>query len=373
MMNSDDEQLAASLTALTRDLMLIRSTEAHPNERERCFQFIENHLEAISGVRIETYESNGFGSLVALPEDVKEPEILLCGHIDVIEHSDVERYLGTVKNGRIYGPGAGDMKGADAIMLELFRKIQHDSPGTPIGIALTSDEERGGENGVRYLFQDVGLRCKRAIIPDGGSLNRVTIEEKGIIHLIARRYGRAGHAARPWSADNALQGLIDRLAVLNAHFRPLQPTDPMDTWHPTCTLTMVGTPNETINRVPAEAHALLDVRFPPPDTVKGMLAKIGEFLGPDIELEPIVCAEPTHLAPDPLFCQIIEEITSEPAQLVRVSGGSDARFICAGGTPVMLSRPEVGNLHAADEWIDIQSMVTYYRICERYIRQSVPG
>ncbi len=364
-----DKKLKRDLTALTRDLMLIRSTETHPLERERCFQFIENHLEAIPGVRIDQHESNGFSSLVAMPKEVTVPELLLCGHIDVIEHSDVDRYLGTVKDGRIYGPGSGDMKGADAIMIELFRHFQAARPGVPIGIALTSDEERGGENGVRYLFEEAGLSCKRAIIPDGGSLNRITVEEKGIIHLRIRRIGQPGHAARPWLSDNALQGLIDRLAVLHAHFKPLQPTNPTDTWHPTCTLTMVSTPNETVNRVPGEAEALLDIRFPPPDTVSSVLAKIGELLGPEIELHPVVCAEPTHLAPDPLFCEITEAITGEPTELSRVSGGSDARFICKDGTPVMLSRPLVGNLHAADEWIELDSMVTYFRICESYIQK----
>jgi len=29
-----------------------------------------------------------------------------------------------------------------------------------------------------------------------------------------------------------------------------------------------------------------------------------------------------------------------------------------------MTRPQVGNLHAADEWIDIQSMFEFYRICE---------
>ena len=82
-------------------------------------------------------------------------------------------------------------------------------------------------------------------------------------------------------------------------------------------------------------------------------------------------AEPTDLAPDPLFGQVTQEETGEPVKLVRASGGSDGRFFRRHGIPVNLSRPLVGNLHAIDEWIDIESMVTYYRICERYIRRGL--
>ena len=51
-------------------------------------------------------------------------------------------------------------------------------------------------------------------------------------------------------------------------------------------------------------------------------------------------------------------------------GGSDARFIAASGIPAIISCPLVGNLHAVDEWIDIESMGTYYHIYEQYIAEK---
>ena len=60
-------------------------------------------------------------------------------------------------------------------------------------------------------------------------------------------------------------------------------------------------------------------------------------------------------------------------RLVRESGGSDARFICRHGIPVIVARPLVGNLHAEDEWIDVASMVTFYHICHRYLEQRLRG
>ena len=72
---------------------------------------------------IREYEKDGYGSMVVLPEGIADPEVLFCGHLDVIEHPELEQYESWLKDGRIYGPGAGDMKGAVAIMLELFRNL----------------------------------------------------------------------------------------------------------------------------------------------------------------------------------------------------------------------------------------------------------
>jgi succinyl-diaminopimelate desuccinylase len=95
------------------------------------------------------------------------------------------------------------------------------------------------------------------------------------------------------------------------------------------------------------------------------------LFGDRFEIRTLVAAEPTHLAPDELFCKVTEEITGHPVRLVRACGGSDARFIRANGIPVNLSRPLVGDLHTEDEWIDIQSMARYYAICETYIRRKL--
>jgi succinyl-diaminopimelate desuccinylase len=301
------------------------------------------------------------------------------------------QYDSSLKEGRIYGPGSGDMKGAVAIMLELFRNLQRAHPGISIGLAVTSDEERGGESGVRYLVEEEGLRCGQAIIPDGGSLNELTVEEKGILHLKILSHGHAAHAARPWLGKNALALLLEGVRRVEAYFDRFKPADydaeggPVDHWFPTCTLTEVHTDNETVNRIPAEAEAVLDIRFPPgfagtgaelsgealPLAADEVREKVASLAGEDLEVETIVSAEPTHLDPDPLFREVTRELTGKPVSLVQASGGSDSRFLRAHDIPVNLSRPLVGDLHAEDEWIDVESMAVYYRICEAYVLRKL--
>jgi succinyl-diaminopimelate desuccinylase len=210
------------------------------------------------------------------------------------------------------------------------------------------------------------LRCGLAIVPDGGSINRITVEEKGILQAKLGVTGKEGHAAAPWLGPNALATLAQCLVRLGQHFDALQDASP-DHWYPTCVPTICHTPNTTINCIPGEAEALVDLRFPPPHTVQSMLATVREIAGAEVSVEPVATAPTTHLSPDPLYLQITELLTGAHAKLVRASGGSDALFIAQYGIPVVLSSPVVGNLHRPDEWMDLASMKLYYSICERFL------
>ncbi len=359
-------ELTDRLVALTRDLILIPSTDSAPQERARAFSFFRNHLESLPGIELQRHESGGYESLVALPAACRRAEVLMIGHLDVIEHPDLELYRSHIENGRLYGPGAGDMKGALAIMLALFTDLHRQHPGVPLGMVITSDEERGGEHGVGYLVREAGLRAAHAIVPDGGSIHDVTVEEKGIAHLRLHTTGRAAHAARPWLAENAATRLIRGLSLLEANF-PIPPDTGTEHWEPTCSLTTLHTPNRTMNCIPDTAEATLDVRFPPPHTLDEILTRLRGILGPAIGIEVLVAAEPSVLNPDPLWFEITEQLTGSPARRVRASGGSDARFLCQVGIQTIVARPLVGNLHAHDEWIDIASMAEFYQLTRRYL------
>ncbi len=362
----DDESLRDRLVAFTRDLVIIPSTACRVDERQRCYESVRNHIDSIEGIEIREYSSEGYPSLVALPAGCIEPDVLLCAHLDVVALPDESSYRSKIVDGRIVGPGAGDMKGQLAILLELFHVFHRGHPGVSLGLAVTSDEEIGGVHGIGYLVEQVGLRCGVAIIPDGGSMNEMTVEEKGVLHLRVLAAGHAGHAARPWQAHNALESLIGAVSRVKQHFDSLR-NDSEDHWYPTCSVTVLHVDNDTVNRIPPKAEAMLDIRFPPPHHLASILAQVKKVLGDGVETERIMDGEPTHLAPDPAYLEVVEQLTGKPAHKTRESGGSDARFLCRHGIPVIMARPDVGDLHAEDEWIDIESMVTFYHVCQRYL------
>lgn len=364
------ERLRERLVSLTRDLMLIPSHQNQPDQIRRALDSVCNHLEVLSDLEVREYVSDGHPSLVALPKGVSCPDVLLYGHIDVIEHDAPEAYRSRLEGDRIIGPGSGDMKGALAILIELMHEFHANGRRASLGLVVTSDEEVGGMHGMRYLFEEIGLRAGAVIIPDGGAPGEIIIEEKGILHLRLSCTGRAAHAARPWLGINPLSLLFERTVELQQWFaslhRPCE-ADAPEHWYSTCALTVVKTPNATINRVPEAAEAILDVRFIPPWSAEELLERVQEVLGPQIDTEAIIWANPSRLAPDPAFLAAMGRVLGRNPHLRREDGGSDGRFVAPFDIPVMITRPHVGNLHATDEWIDIDSMLTFYEICREYL------
>lgn len=354
------------LVALTRDLILIPTTASRPAEITRGFQLIKNHLEGLKRLKLEEHEDKGVPSLVALPRGIKKPAVLLCAHLDVIDYPSLAAFRSKIKDGRIYGAGAGDMKGALAVLLEIFRYFHRLYPGISLGLVVTSDEETGGASGIGFLIARKGLQAGLAFVPDGGSLDQITTHEKGILHLKIRCRGHFAHASRPWEGKNALLQLTENIIRIQHLFEKWQ-ADRADHWHPTCVPTIMSTTNQVVNRIPDHAEGILDIRFPEPFSAAKMLKQVRRQLDPDIEIEPLVQAEPTALKPDPLYLEVAREVTRSKVIEIRDHGGSDARYFSARGIPVIISRPLVGNLHSEEEWIDIKSMVTFYRICEGYL------
>jgi succinyl-diaminopimelate desuccinylase len=363
------EALRKRLIELTRDLTIIPSTRDRPEDIDRCMEFVINHVEQPEAVTVHRFREQGIPSTVILPHNTPVPEVMFLAHLDVVSRPDGTEYRSIVKDGRIYGPGSGDMKGQLAILLEIFRDFHERAPGISLGIAVTSDEESGGNHGMRFLFETAGIRCGVAIIPDSGSLNEIAVEEKGILHLKIKARGSSGHASRPWLADNPLERMIGALHQIRQYFEHLNNGD--EHWHSTCAITVLQTENRVSNRIPSLTHAVCDIRFPPPFTSDEMVSAVKQFTDDRMDIEVLIRAEPIKVSPDPLFLAATEEITGRPVRLIREHGGSDARFICRYGIPVVMSRPLVGNLHAEDEWIDIASMETLYRIYERYLQAKL--
>ena len=364
-----DGELRAELIDLTRALVHVPSSAAHPSAIERGLELLRGRLGPQAGVRIDEHRCEGVPSLVVLPAAVETPSILLVGHIDVVDHGSRRHYRARVRDGRIYGPGAGDMKGSLAIMVLLFGELLSRHPAMPLGLAITADEERGSQHGTRYLL-DQGLSCDLAILPDGGSIDTVVVAEKGLLHVEVVWRGASTHGAYPWTGNNPVDSMLGDLARMRERFEALA-TDHSDHWHPTATFTTLESESKSVNRVPEFARAGVDVRFTPPWTVATMLREVQSCLSAGAELSLPNVTECTRMAVDADYREISEQVLGSPLQEMRTPGASDARFFSALGIPAIITRPVVGNVHRVDEWIDIASMLQYYRILHTFIHRRL--
>jgi succinyl-diaminopimelate desuccinylase len=360
----------ARVIDLLKDLILVRSTAANPEGLHHALRLIRSHVEDIPGLKVENHVSAGLPSFVALPAKVERAELMLVAHVDVVE-APPEHFYPKVEDGRLYGRGAGDMKGQIAVLTDLFRSVLMERPDLPLGLMITTDEESGGENGVRYLLGEKGYRCGCAVIPDSGRLNEIVVIEKGLISGRVVCRGRSGHSSRPWMSDNAVHRLVRNLDRVLAHFEAAAGNDALH-WHATVSANILATRNQTINLVPDSAEATLDVRYTEDITAEEVVRQVESVLDDRSEFVADIVAEPLNTEPDALFLQVTERVTGQPARIAKEHGGSDGRYFTRLGIPVIMSRPEVGGLHSNREWIDIASMLTYYRVLEAYIAERFP-
>ena len=149
------------------------------------------------------------------------PTVHFNGHIDVVEVGKgwtVDPFAGTVRDGRVYGRGACDMKGglaAAIVAAECLIAERPDHAGA-IEISGTVDEESGGFGGVAHLAR-MGLLAKprvdHVIIPEPLNVDRVCLGYRGVWWAEIETHGSIAHGSMPFLGDCAVRhmgAVIDR-------------------------------------------------------------------------------------------------------------------------------------------------------------------
>jgi succinyl-diaminopimelate desuccinylase len=150
-------------------------------------------------------------------------------HIDVVEAGDgwtVEPFAGVIRDGRVYGRGACDMKGglaASIIAVEAFMDVNPDFPGA-IEISGTVDEESGGFGGVAYLARKGYFskpKVDHVIIPEPLNKDRICLGHRGVWWAEIETKGEMAHGSMPFLGDCAVRHMG---AVIRAFEDELFPT-----------------------------------------------------------------------------------------------------------------------------------------------------
>jgi glutamate carboxypeptidase len=286
--------------------------------------------------------------------------------ITLLAHMDTVWPLGTlaerpvrVEDGKLYGPGALDMKAGIVIALAALRGLQALGlrPSVPVNLLCTGDEEIGTHES-RILIESLALQsqlvlCLEPAIP-GGALKTA---RKGTGHLRVVTRGRAAHAG----ADHA-QG-VNAIAEMAHHILALQAL----TDYERGTTVNVGTIQGGIasNVVPDTCEIVADFRVTQPAEVERLRAAL-QTLQPrhpqaqvEVELDVNRPPMPRDARMAETFAKV-ESIASRYGwQLSEGSAGgaSDANFTAALGVPTLDGLGADGEgFHALHEHVVIDSL-----------------
>ena len=303
------------------------------------------------------------------------PNVCFAGHTDVVPPGPnwtVPPFEAAVKDGRLYGRGAADMKGAIACFVAAVSRLRpkHGS----VSLLITGDEEgRALDGTVRVLewLQARGEVIDCCIVGEPTNPTRlgemIKVGRRGSLNVKLTVSGVQGHVAYPHLADNPIPRL---LAVLNeltaeplddgsAHFQPSN-----------LEITTVDVGNPTTNVIPQSASAGFNIRFNDRHTSASLLEWIHNVcnrLGGDLNLISEVSGESFITEPGPLsqaLSDAIRQVAGLAPELSTTGGTSDARFISR-HCPVVEFGLVATTMHKADEHVmiaDMEALTKIYQV-----------
>lgn len=354
------ENTKNEIIRLAEELIRFKSTKENPKELKKCLDFCAKYLQKFSVVR--RFKFKGKPSLVATYRNVK-PDVFLVGHLDVVEAPN-EQFKPFVKGNKLFGRGADDMKSGDAIAMVLFKHLADKKP--PLGIMLTSDEEIGGFNGAGQLAKK--YKGKFVITTESNSSDNpeqlgITVKHKGVLWLKIKTKGIAAHGSTPWKGDNAVDKLIIAYERLREKFYEVKP----NMWEPTISLGQIFG-GEAPNKIPDYAEAIVDIRWNEDFDKDKFLKEIKKL---DAEFEIVSYSPMLNNDEANKFIKLLKECvenqTGKKCPLLKEYGATDMRFFSEKGVPAVIFGPYGENLHAKDEYLDLNTIMPVYDALKEFI------
>ncbi len=366
-------------------LDLIRRRSVTP-EDAGCLPLIASRLER-AGFNIERLD---FGEVSNLWATHGEGETLaFLGHTDVVPPGPEAAWRSppfepTIRDGRLYGRGAADMKGSVAAMvvaLEQFVAAHPDHPGR-VALLLTSDEEGVAIDGVRRVvrhFAESGERIDWCVVGEPSSKERlgdlIRVGRRGSLSATLTVRGVQGHVAYPELALNPIHAFAPALAELvaerwdegNADFPPTS-----------FQVSNFNAGTGANNVIPGALSALFNFRYSTASTADELKRRTEHVL----ERHALNWAVEWHLPGEPFLTppggRLRETVVSvcrdlcgtEPEQSTG-GGTSDGRFIAPMGAEVVELGPVNATIHKVDECVavaDLERLPAFYlAICQRLL------
>lgn len=363
------------ISDLSKKLIAFQTITGNTKEITACFDFIKTYFsEEIKSKKIivKKYEKNNISSLVLSNSDTLSLDIILNGHIDVVD-AESKDFASYIKNGKLYARGAADMKSQVATMMIILKKLVNNNFKKSIALILTSDEEAGGKNGAGYLIENIGYEGKLAIMPDGGENFELNIKEKGVLWVKISAKGKAAHGSRPWLGENAILKLINFYQEIGRSFPPLKKIKSVYQDGISMNLGKIQG-GKSVNAVPENTEIYIDFRYSEKSDKNKILTIIKYSIKKHkLKLEIIEDMEVSITDQENFylksFRKIAEKIISRKMKITKSTGSSGSRFFSTKNIPVIITSPNYGNIHASNEWVEIKSLEKFYNILYTFINQ----
>jgi succinyl-diaminopimelate desuccinylase len=371
-----DRQGAAGVLQLARELIGRHSVTP---EDGGCQALIAERL-ARAGFRCEPMRFGQVSNLWAR-RGVARPLVCFAGHTDVVPTGPLaewqsDPFVPTVREGRLYGRGAADMKSSVAAFVSAAEAFVAERPAHSGSIAflLTSDEEGPALDGTARVVDVLKKRKEtldHCIVGEPTSVDAlgdmVKIGRRGSLsgRLVVR--GIQGHVAYPQLSRNPVHEMAPALAELAKTEWDAGTADfPPTTWQ----VSNVHAGTGAANVIPGSAQIDFNFRFSTAHTEASLKSRMDSVLqshGLDYSIEWTLGARP-FLTPRGTLLEVLSRAihgtTGRAAEASTTGGTSDARFIVDICPQIVEFGPVNSSIHRIDEHIELDSLE---RLCVIYL------
>jgi succinyl-diaminopimelate desuccinylase len=363
---------------------LIRRASVTP-EDAGCQAVIGERL-ARAGFAVERLRYGDVDNLWATHGD-GAPVLVFLGHTDVVPSGPAANWTSppfepVVRDGRLYGRGAADMKSGVAAMVVALEEFVRARPGHDGTVALlvTSDEEGASIDGVRRVaeeFRRRGQRIDACVVGEPSSKQRlgdlVRVGRRGSLTGRLTVRGVQGHVAYPEKADNPIHAFAPALAALARE----RWDEGNETFPPTSfQLSNLNAGTGADNVIPGELRAVFNFRFGTASSASGLRERTEAILrahGIEVgdggsALDWWLSGEPFATPAGPLrraALAAIGELCGVEPELSTGGGTSDGRFIAPLGAEVVELGVCNASIHKIDEHValdELERLPALYRV-----------
>jgi succinyl-diaminopimelate desuccinylase len=293
--------------------------------------------------------------------------ITLYGHLDTVPAQG--NATPEVREGRVFGLGASDMKSGLAVMLALLEDDRV-AAGPCCLSAVFYDKEEGPaqENGLEEVLDSVGWLAESALVV---VLEPTDLELQpgcqGALNARVTFLGEAAHSSRPWLGTNAITRAGEWLAAMHRREPAPVTLEGLEFREVMSVTTAHG--GIATNVVPARFDLNLNYRFPPSLTVEEAEARLRQAAAPADEVE-IFDRAPGALVPvgNP-HLERLARVTG--ARRGGKQGWTDVARLSARGIPAVNYGPgEVALCHRADESVEVAAVEAAFASLKRFLTEE---
>ena len=365
---------------------LIRRRSVTP-EDAGCQELLAARLAA-AGFRCESLRCGAVTNLWAR-RGAARPVLCFAGHTDVVPAGPPQEWLSdpfvpTIRDGRLYGRGAADMKSSIAAFVVAAEAFVRERPGHAgsIALLLTSDEEGPSVDGTVRVVQHLKARGEPldyCIVGEPSSADALgdTIRNgrRGSLSARLAVRGVQGHVAYPDQVRNPIHQLAPALAELAATtWDQGNESFPPTSWQ----VSNLHAGSGTENMVPATAELLCNFRFSTASTVSSLQERFESVLrrhGLDYSISWTLGGEPFLSSPGGLIDAVKRAVQANAGRTPVLSTGggtSDGRFIIEICPQVVELGPVNASIHKLNEHIELGALDQLPRIYLDILRALLP-